>query len=104
MTVLSGGSEPRNELNPVAVMAMSELGIDISTFSPTLFTIEMIEEVDVVVTMGCGDACPIISGKKYVDWPLDDPAGKGIGEVRQIRDEIRRLVSELIEGLANDEE
>lgn len=99
--VLSGGSEPRSELNSVAVAAMAEVGIDISSSVPTRFTIEMIEAVDVVVTMGCGDACPLVPGKKYIDWPLDDPAGKDIDEVRPIRDRIRVLVADLIADLAD---
>jgi protein-tyrosine-phosphatase len=94
--VFSAGSEPASVLNPNAVRAMSEIGIDISSAQPTQWTTNMLDAVDVVVTMGCGDACPYIAGKQYVDWPIADPAGQDIVEVRQIRDEIRKRVEELI--------
>ena len=94
--IYSGGSEPADTVNPVAVGAMAEVGIDISGFTPQRFTDELLGKVDVVVTMGCGDTCPYIPGKQYVDWPLDDPKGRPIEEVRRIRDEIRSLVEELV--------
>lgn len=94
--IYSGGSEPADTVNPVAVGAMAEVGIDISGFTPQRFTDELLEKVDVVVTMGCGDTCPFIPGKRYVDWPLDDPKGRPIEEVRRIRDEIRSRVEDLV--------
>ncbi len=94
--IYSGGSEPRETINPIAVEAMNEVDIDISTFQPQKFTMEMLNMVDVVVTMGCGDACPYIPGKKYIDWPLDDPAGQSIESVRLIRDEIMKNVAQLL--------
>ena len=96
VNVLSGGSEPANTLNPVAVAAMGEVGIDISSAFPKIFTIDMLESVDVVVTMGCGDSCPIIPNTKYVDWPLTDPAGQPLEVVRRIRDDIKARVEELL--------
>ena len=98
--VYSAGSEPANAINPSAVAVMKEVGIDIASAQPQLWTMEMLEAVDVVVTMGCGDACPFLPGKKYVDWPLNDPAGQGIDAVRPIRDEIQKLVEDLIEQIA----
>lgn len=97
--VFSAGSEPASLLNPVAVAAMSEVGIDIVSAQPQRWTMEMLDKVDVVVTMGCGDACPYIPGKQYIDWPITDPAGKDIVVVRQIRDEIRKRVERLIAAL-----
>ena len=94
--IYSGGSEPADTVNPVAVGAMAEVGIDISGFTPQRFTDELLGKVDVVVTMGCGDTCPFIPGKRYVDWPLDDPKGRPIEEVRRIRDEIRSRVEDLV--------
>lgn len=94
--VYSAGSEPASLLNPVAVAAMSEVGIDISSAQPQRWTMEMLHVVDVVVTMGCGDACPYIPGKQYIDWPIADPADADIAVVRQIRDEIRARVEQLI--------
>jgi len=94
--VYSGGSEPAETVNPVAVDAMAEVGIDIAGFVPRRFTDELLDRVDVVVTMGCGDTCPFVLGKRYVDWPLDDPKGRPLEEVRRIRDEIRRLVADLV--------
>ena len=94
--IYSGGSEPADTVNPVAVGAMAEVGIDISGFTPQRFTDELLGKVDVVVTMGCGDTCPYIPGKRYVDWPLDDPKGRPIEEVRRIRDEIRSRVEDLV--------
>lgn len=96
VTILSGGSEPADHVNPVAVEVMNELGINIADFVPQRFTDELLYSVDVVVTMGCGDTCPFIPGKTYVDWPLDDPKGRPIEDVRRIRDEIRERVKELL--------
>ena len=98
--VYSAGSEPANSINPSAVAVMKEVGIDIAAAQPQLWTMEMLEAVDVVVTMGCGDACPFLPGKNYVDWPLNDPAGQGIEAVRPIRDEIQKLVEDLLEQIA----
>ena len=100
VSVYSAGSEPANSINPSAVAVMKEVGIDIASAQPQLWTMEMLEAVDVVVTMGCGDACPFLPGKKYVDWPLNDPAGKGIDAVRPIRDEIQKLVEDLLAQIA----
>jgi len=100
VTVFSAGSEPANEINPSAVAVMQEVGIDIASAQPQLWTMEMLEAVDVVVTMGCGDACPFLPGKKYVDWPLKDPAGQGVVNVRPIRDEIKKLVEDLLAQIA----
>ncbi|WP_284299879.1 arsenate reductase ArsC [Homoserinibacter gongjuensis] len=97
--VLSAGSEPKDQVNPVAVAAMAEAGIDISRNEPKILTVDAVKESDVVVTMGCGDACPIFPGKRYEDWELDDPAGRAIEAVRPIRDEIRRRVEQLISEL-----
>lgn len=100
VNVYSAGSEPAHIINPSAVEAMLEVGIDIASAQPQIWTMEMLHAVDVVVTMGCGDACPFIPGKKYVDWPLSDPAGKGVEAVRPIRDEIEQLVKGLLAELA----
>lgn len=97
--VLSAGSEPADELNPVAVEAMREVGIDITHEGPERLTDEGVRAADVVITMGCGDACPIFPGKRYEDWDLDDPAGQGLEIVRRIRDEIEGRVRRLLEGL-----
>lgn len=94
--VLSAGSAPKDQINPVAVAAMAEDGIDIASNTPKLLTVEAVQESDAVITMGCGDACPIFPGKRYEDWVLDDPAGQGIDAVRPIRDEIRARVETLI--------
>jgi arsenate reductase (thioredoxin) len=94
--VLSAGSAPGDAVNPVAVEAMAEEGIDISRAIPSLLTTESVRESDVVITMGCGDACPIFPGKRYEDWVLEDPAGQGIDVVRPIRDEIRERVVTLL--------
>ncbi|MGZ4499934.1 MAG: arsenate reductase ArsC, partial [Nocardioidaceae bacterium] len=99
VTVLSAGSEPADQLNPVAVLAMAEEGIDIATATPQLLTTEAVRESDVVITMGCGDTCPIFPGKRYEDWALDDPAGLGIDAVRPIRDEIKKRVETLLRTL-----
>ncbi len=94
--VRSAGSLPGNEVNPSAVAAMAEEGIDISGAQPKVLTIEAVQASDFVITMGCGDVCPIFPGKKYLDWTLDDPAGQGVESVRPIRDEIRGLIEGLI--------
>ncbi|MGX5695824.1 arsenate reductase ArsC [Agromyces soli] len=94
--VLSAGSEPKDRINPVAVQAMAEEGIDIANHVPKVLTTEAVRDSDVVITMGCGDACPIFPGKRYEDWELDDPAGQGIDAVRAIRDEIRGRVEALL--------
>jgi protein-tyrosine-phosphatase len=100
--VLSAGSEPGDQINPVAVQAMAEDGVDIAAAVPKVLTTEAVQQSDVVVTMGCGDACPFFPGKRYEDWKLDDPAGQGLEAVRPIRDEIKariqRLVDELLPG------
>jgi protein-tyrosine-phosphatase len=92
----SGGSEPAEEVNPSAVLAMAEVGIDIAHGLPRRWTDEIVAAADVVVTMGCGDACPVFPGKRYEDWELDDPAGRDVDAVRPIRDEIRRRVQRLL--------
>ncbi len=97
--VLSAGSEPADRINPAAVAAMAEVGIDLAAATPTLLTDAAVGEADVVVTMGCGDACPFYPGKRYEDWPLDDPAGQGIEAVRPIRDQIRQRVEALLDSL-----
>ncbi len=97
--VFSGGSEPAESVNQAAVEAMAERGIDISTEKPRPWSTEMFQPADVVVTMGCGDECPYVPGKRYLDWELDDPAGKGLNEVRLIRDEIERRVENLLDEL-----
>lgn len=94
--VLSAGSEPTDALNPVAVQAMAEVGIDVSKEKPKLLQDAAVKQADVVITMGCGDACPIYPGKRYEDWELDDPAGKPIEQVRPIRDEIGRRIDRLV--------
>ena len=94
--VLSAGSEPTDRVNPVAVAAMAEVGIDIAGAQPKALTTESVQDSDVVVTMGCGDACPFFPGKRYEDWKLDDPAGADLDAVRRIRDEIRARVEDLI--------
>ncbi|MGN6611988.1 MAG: arsenate reductase ArsC [Angustibacter sp.] len=98
--VLSAGSMPADQINPVAVQAMHEVGVDITAATPKVLTTEAVQASDVVVTMGCGDTCPIFPGKRYEDWVLDDPAGQGIESVRPIRDEIRRRVERLLSELA----
>ncbi|MDN3495162.1 arsenate reductase ArsC [Planococcus sp. APC 4015] len=94
--VLSAGSAPKDAINPVAVEAMAEEGIDITGNTPKVLTVDAVRESDVVVTMGCGDACPIFPGKRYEDWELDDPAGQGIEAVRPIRDDIRGRIETLL--------
>ncbi len=97
--VLSAGSQPADRINPVAVEAMAEEGIDIAAEQPKVLTPDAVRVADVVVTMGCGDECPFFPGKRYEDWVLDDPAGQGIEAVRPIRDEIRRRVASLLTDL-----
>jgi protein-tyrosine-phosphatase len=97
--VRSGGSEPGSEINPIAVAAMAEDGVDISEGVPQLMTTEVVRESDVVITMGCGDVCPIFPGKRYEDWELTDPRGLPIEQVRPIRDEIKRRIEALLEEL-----
>lgn len=94
--VLSAGSAPKDSINPVAVEAMREVGIDIADQQPKILTPESVQKSDVVITMGCGDACPYYPGKRYEDWKLDDPAGQGIEPVRVIRDEIKGRVEALL--------
>ncbi len=100
--VLSAGSQPAEEINAVAVQVMAEVGIDIAGRQPRLLTDSAVRTADVVVTMGCGDACPYYAGKRYEDWVLDDPAGLGAEAVRPIRDEIRRRVVALLAELQAD--
>ncbi|ARX84595.1 arsenate reductase ArsC [Streptomyces alboflavus] len=94
--VRSAGSLPGDQVNPAAVEAMKEVGIDISTARPKVLTTEAVQASDYVITMGCGDACPIFPGKTYLDWTLEDPAGKGVEAVRPIRDEIKNRIEALI--------
>ena len=94
--VLSAGSAPKDSINPIAVEAMAEVGIDIANNTPKVLTTEAVEESDAVITMGCGDVCPFYPGKRYEDWVLDDPAGQGIESVRLIRDEIKGRVEALL--------
>ncbi len=94
--VLSAGSAPKDQINPVAIEAMAEDGIDIAANQPKILTTDAVRESDAVITMGCGDACPIFPGKRYEDWDLTDPAGKGIDDVRPIRDEIKTRVQALL--------
>ena len=94
--VLSAGSAPKDSINPVAVEAMAEIGIDISSNFPKILTPEAVQQSDAVITMGCGDACPFYPGKRYEDWVLEDPAGQGIESVRVIRDEIKVRVETLL--------
>jgi len=100
--VLSAGSEPADKVNPAAVAVMAEVGIDLANATPTILTDGMVREADVVVTMGCGDACPFYPGKRYEDWKLDDPAGQAAEAVRPIRDEIRVRVEALVADLLAD--
>jgi arsenate reductase (thioredoxin) len=100
VTVLSAGSEPKDQINPTAVEAMAEEGIDIAHNVPKILTVQSVVDSDVVITMGCGDACPIFPGKRYEDWALDDPAGQGIESVRVIRDDIKGRIQALIAEIA----
>jgi protein-tyrosine-phosphatase len=97
--VVSGGSEPASDVNPSAVAAMAEVGIDISGASPARWTDEILRHADVIVTMGCGDSCPVFPGARYVDWKVDDPAGRPVEDVRPIRDELGRRVRALLDEL-----
>ena len=94
--VLSAGSAPKESINPIAVQVMAEIGIDISSSQPKILTDSAVEESDVVITMGCGDACKFYPGKRYEDWKLDDPAGQSLEKVRQIRDQIELRVTKLL--------
>ncbi|MFI1758493.1 arsenate reductase ArsC [Streptomyces sp. NPDC020571] len=94
--VRSAGSVPGEQVNPAAVEAMKEVGVDIAGARPKVLTTEAVQASDYVITMGCGDACPVFPGKKYLDWALEDPAGKGVDAVRSIRDEIRTRVEALV--------
>ncbi|MER6070499.1 arsenate reductase ArsC [Streptomyces sp. NPDC001817] len=94
--VRSAGSAPADAVNPAVVKAMAEVGIDISAETPKVLTTEAVQSSDVVITMGCGDACPVFPGKRYLDWQLDDPAGQGVDAVRPIRDEIEQRVRALL--------
>jgi protein-tyrosine-phosphatase len=99
--VRSAGSAPADSINPAVVEALKEVGIDISYEQPKVLTTSAVEQSDVVITMGCGDACPFFPGKRYLDWVLEDPAGQGVADVRPIREQIRKLVEELIPTLFN---
>ncbi|MFD8328954.1 arsenate reductase ArsC [Streptomyces lydicus] len=94
--VRSAGSAPADTVNPAVVEAMAEVGIDLSAQTPKILTTEAVQASDVVITMGCGDACPVFPGKQYLDWKLDDPAGQGVDAVRPIRDEIERRIHSLL--------
>ncbi|MDE3009083.1 MAG: arsenate reductase ArsC [Acidobacteriota bacterium] len=100
--VLSAGSDPSETLNPAVVSAMAEVGIDITDQSPQVLTNEMALEANVVITMGCGDACPVYPGKRYVDWELSDPAGRDLAFVRGVRDDIRDRVRDLLDSLIDE--
>jgi arsenate reductase (thioredoxin) len=97
--VRSAGSAPANTVNPAVVEAMKEVGIDISAQQPKILTTEAVQSSDVVITMGCGDTCPVFPGKRYLDWQLDDPAGQGVDAVRPIRDQIEQRVRGLLDDL-----
>ena len=97
--VLSAGSAPKDTINPVAIEAMAEVGIDIANQQPKVLTTEAVQESDAVITMGCGDVCPVFPGKRYEDWVLEDPAGQDINFVRKVRDEIRVKVESLLSDL-----
>jgi len=99
--VRSAGSAPADSINPSVVEALKEVGIDISHEQPKVLTTSAVEQSDVVITMGCGDACPFFPGKRYLDWVLTDPAGQAVADVRPIREQIRKLVEDLIPTLFN---
>tara|TARA_E500000331_G_scaffold116869_1_gene114173 strand:- start:902 stop:1336 length:435 start_codon:yes stop_codon:yes gene_type:complete len=101
--VHSAGSAPADHINPMAVNAMAEVGIDITNQQPKKWTDDMVQEVDVVISMGCGDTCPVYPGKRYIDWEIDDPAGQEIETVRVVRDQIERYVRELLAELLGGE-
>ncbi|MEV6734558.1 MULTISPECIES: arsenate reductase ArsC [unclassified Streptomyces] len=98
--VRSAGSAPAGSVNPAAVEAMREVGIDMSAETPKILTVEAVQASDVCITMGCGDTCPVFPGKRYLDWKLEDPAGQGVEAVRPIRDEIKKLIEGLIAEIA----
>ena len=98
--IRSAGSEPADQINPLAVEAMSEVGIDITGEQPKILTVDAVSKADVVVTMGCGDTCPYFPGKRYEDWELTDPAGQPIEVVRQVRDEIKTRIDKLVADIA----
>ncbi|GAA4655923.1 arsenate reductase ArsC [Streptomyces chumphonensis] len=100
--VRSAGSAPADEVNPAAVEAMREVGIDMSAETPKVLTVDAVKASDVVITMGCGDTCPVFPGKRYLDWKLDDPAGQGVDAVRPIRDEIKTRIENLIAEIAQE--
>ncbi|MCX5399846.1 arsenate reductase ArsC [Streptomyces sp. NBC_00102] len=100
--VRSAGSAPADAVNPAAVRAMAEVGIDLSAETPKVLTADAVRASDVVITMGCGDTCPVFPGRTYLDWQLDDPAGRGVDAVRPIRDEIERRVRDLLAELLPD--
>ncbi|MGW2921853.1 arsenate reductase ArsC [Streptomyces angustmyceticus] len=100
--VRSAGSAPAATVNPAVVTAMAEVGIDLSAETPKVLTTEAVQASDVVITMGCGDTCPVFPGKRYLDWQLPDPAGQGVEAVRPLRDDIEQRIRELIEELAPD--
>ncbi len=97
----SAGSEPAGQINPVAVEAMREVGIDITAERPKLLSVDSVAHADVVITMGCGDTCPYFSGKRYEDWEITDPAGQGIEVVRGVRDDIKQRITALVDQLCN---
>jgi protein-tyrosine-phosphatase len=101
--VRSAGSAPADQVNSAVVEAMAEEGIDISAETPKVLTVDAVQASDVVITMGCGDTCPVFPGKRYLDWTLDDPAGQGVDAVRPIRDEIRTRIENLVSGLLSEE-
>ncbi|MER7856986.1 arsenate reductase ArsC [Streptomyces bacillaris] len=101
--VRSAGSNPSDTINPAAVEAMAEAGIDISAETPKILTVDAVKESDVCITMGCGDTCPVFPGKRYLDWQLDDPSGQDVAAVRRIRDDIKFLVEGLIKETLPDE-
>jgi arsenate reductase (thioredoxin) len=100
--VRSAGSAPASEINPAVRAAMDEIGVDLSEASPKKLTPDTVEAADVVITMGCGDACPVLPGKRYLDWELPDPAGKGLDDVRPIRDDIDKRVQDLVRELVHE--
>ena len=104
VAVRSAGRAPADEINPAVVASMRALGIDLSEASPNPLETDVVREADVVVTMGCGDACPVFPGKRYLDWELPDPAGRSVGEVRAIRDAISSLVQSLLADLVGTED
>ncbi|WNO70204.1 arsenate reductase ArsC [Streptomyces sp. AM8-1-1] len=101
--VRSAGSAPADQVNPAAIEAMREVGIDITAETPKILTVDAVKASDVCITMGCGDTCPVFPGKRYLDWTLEDPAGQGVEAVRPIRDEIKKLVEGLIKEIDADE-